>query len=189
MNSSNPKQKLLRSDPRVASACKNAPGDNNWEERDIIYAVGYVQKNTTDLKILSMVYGTEYCASHETYDTIFNAAAEKIHELDGYEFSRSKELAHINEFDPLGRTYWRARSLWGIHNPWVAFNDIYHYDDSKSFPFMCIINTQKWESFQNVGDLIALSKNDSRLKISNVQVKDPDNEENSISAKLITFSY
>lgn len=55
LNSSYPKQKIKKSDPRVATACKNARGDSDWIERDIIYAVGYVPNNTRNLKMLGMV--------------------------------------------------------------------------------------------------------------------------------------
>ena len=188
LNSSHPKQKLRRDDSRVATSCKNARGDNEWIERDIIYAVGYVPKNTSILKILGMVYGTEYSASSEIYETIFRTVKEKISEISDFEFTDSNELAHMNGVDPLERTYWRARSMWGIKNPWIAFNDVYHYDASKAFSFMCIINDEKWESFSNTGYLIELAERDNRLKISDIEVQNPDNAADFISAKLITFS-
>ena len=188
LNSSHPKHKLYRNDSRVANECKNARGDNTWEERDIIYVVGYVPKNTDQLKILSMVYGNEYCASPETYEIIFETVKNKISEIPDFDFTDSNELAHMNGVDPLERTYWRARSMWGIKNPWIAFNDVYHYDASKAFSFMCIINDEKWASFSNTGDLIALSETDDRLMISDIEVQNPDNAADLIPAKLITFS-
>ena len=188
LNSSHPKHKLYRNDSRVATDCKNAKDDNTWEERDIIYVVGFVPKKTDELKMLGMVYGTEYCASPETYETIFDTVKNKISEISDFDFTESNELAHMNGVDPLERTYWRARSMWGIKNPWIAFSDVYHYDDSKTFSFMCIINNEKWASFTNTGDLVTLSNTDNRLKISDIEVQNPDNAADLISAKLITFS-
>ena len=79
--------------------------------------------------------------------------------------------------------------MWGIKNPWVAFSDVYHYDDSKTFSFMCIINDEKWSSFHNAEDVIDLSMRDNRLAISDIQVQNPDNAADLIDAKLISFSY
>lgn len=188
LNSSHPKQKLYKNDSRVATACKTAKDDSDWEERDIIYAVGYVPKNTSTLKMLGMVYGTEYCASPEIYDGIFNTVKEKIAEIVDFDFTETNELAHMNGVDPLERTYWRARSMWGIKNPWIAFNDVYTYDNTKSFSLMCIISDHKWDTLQNTDDLTDLSQKDSRLNISNIQVQNPDNAADLIPAKLITFS-
>ena len=95
----------------------------------------------------------------------------------------------MNGIDPLERTYWRARSMWGNKNPWKAFNDVYHYDDSKEFSFMCIINNEKWSSFTNIEELIELSQSDDRLTISDIQVPNPDNAADLVDAKLISFSY
>lgn len=188
LNSSHPKQKLCKNDSRVATSCKTARGDSDWEERDIIYAVGLVPKDTTTLKMLGMVYGSEYCASSEIYDGIFNTVKEKISEITDFDFTETNELAHMNGVDPLERTYWRARSMWGIKNPWIAFSDVYAYDDTKAFSLMCIINNEKWESLQNTDDLINLSQRDDRVDISDIQVQNPDNAADLISAKLITFS-
>ena len=188
LNSSHPKQKLCKNDSRVATSCKMARGDSDWEERDIIYAVGFVPKDTNTLKMLGMVYGTEYCASSEIYDGIFNTVKEKISEITDFDFTETNELAHMNGVDPLERTYWRARSMWGIKNPWIAFNDVYTYDATKAFSLMCIINDEKWETLQNADDLITLSRRDGRVNISGIQVQNPDNAADLISAKLITFS-
>ena len=188
LNSSHPKRKLCKSDSRVATSCKTARGDNDWEERDIIYAVGFIPKDTDTLKMLGMVYGTEYCASSEIYDGIFNAVKEKINEIADFDFTETNELAHMNGVDPLERTYWRARSMWGIKNPWIAFNEAYTYDATKAFSLMCIINNEKWESLRNTGDLINLSQRDNRVSISDIQVQTPDNAADLIPAKLIAFS-
>lgn len=188
LNSSHPKQKLSKQDNRVATACKTARNDSDWDERDIIYVVGYVPKGTDTLKMLGMVYGTEYCASQDVYESIFHAVKDKIGEISDFDFTETNELAHMNGIDPLERTYWRARSMWGIKNPWIAFNDVYTYDASKTFSMMCIINVDKWNTLQNTGELINLAQQDNRVSISDIQVQNPDNAADLISAKLVTFS-
>lgn len=79
--------------------------------------------------------------------------------------------------------------MWGIKNPWIAFNDVYTYDVSKTFSMMCIINVGKWNTLQNTDDLINLAQQDNRVSISDIQVQNPDNAADLIPAKLVTFSY
>ena len=57
LNSSYPKHVLLNSDPMISKACKNA---ENWIQKDMIYAVGVVNKRNNKLKHLCMVYGLDY---------------------------------------------------------------------------------------------------------------------------------
>ncbi len=78
--------------------------------------------------------------------------------------------------------------MWGIKNPWIAFNDVYTYDETNRFSLMCIINDEKWETLQNADDLVDLSQRDNRVVISDIQVQNPDNAADLISAKLIAFS-
>ena len=54
---------------------------------------------------------------------------------------------------------------------------------------MCIINNEKWSSFDNTEELIELSQSDDRLTISDIQVPNPDNAADLVDAKLISFSY
>ena len=65
LNSSYPKHKLYANSPMISHACRNT---EVWEEKDILYIVGIVQKN--QLKHLCMVYGEDYCASTEIYEQL-----------------------------------------------------------------------------------------------------------------------
>ena len=103
-------------------------------------------------------------------------------------FTDSNEIAHINKVDPLGITYMRVRGMWGIENPWKVFDYIKQYDKSKVFQFMCIINIDKWNSFNNTESLEKLAGENQTLKISDVKIKDPDNPARLIDSKLIQFS-
>lgn len=98
----------------ISSACKSA---EQWAEKDIIYTVGVVDKNTNDLKRLCMVYGLDYCASDECYSRIKTTIKNGVEAIPGIEFAESRELGHINKVDPLGITYIRVRGMWGIENP------------------------------------------------------------------------
>lgn len=181
LNSSYPKHKLFSNDPMISKACHDA---EEWDEKDIIYAVGVVKDKK--LKKLSFVYGEDYCASNECYEKIKKRLKNGISNIENLDFNSTKELGRLNKVDPLGITYLRIRGMWGIQNPWKAF----HYlDNSQSdFNFMCLINENKWGTFHNTNELIALqNENGCNLKIEDVKIKDSDNPAKLKNAKLITF--
>ena len=183
LNSSYPKHTVKASSPMISSACKAA---EKWTEKDIIYAVGVVKNN--NLKHLCMVYGLDYCASEECYSRIKATIKNGVESIPGIEFAESRELGHINKVDPLKITYMRVRGMWGIENPWNVFSYVYKCDPQKEFNFMCIINNAKWVTFDNTSELVALSRENSDLSISDIKIKNPDNPAQLVDAKLIAFS-
>lgn len=184
LNSSYPKHRFCKDNPMISTACKQA---EEWTEKDILYIVGAIGKNSNSLKHLCMVYGTEYCASEECYKKIREIIKTGVESTEGIEFSESKELGHINKVDPLGITYMRIRGMWGIENPWKVFHYIYQRRNTNRFNFMCIISNEKWNSFENRNDLLELERKVETLNITNKQVKNPDNPAQLIDVKLITF--
>lgn len=185
LNSSYPKHTVKSSSSMISRACKDA---EEWDEKDIIYIVGIVDKNTNKLRQLCMVYGLDYCASEECYSRIKSTIKNGVESIPNVEFAESRELGHINKVDPLGITYMRVRGMWGIENPLKVFNYIYTRDDNFDFSLMCIINDDKWSSFNNIEDLIALAEDVDELTIENVRIKNPDNPANLIDAKLIKYN-
>ncbi len=182
LNSSYPKHTVKSTSPMISAACKNA---ENWNEKDIIYAVGVVKQNK--LKHLSMVYGLDYCASDECYSRIKSTIKTGVENIPGVEFAETKELGHINRVDPLGITYMRVRGMWGIENPWKVFSYVYQRDMCKDFNFMCLINNEKWETFNNKQKLIDLALENDALEIIDVRIKNPDNPAQLVDAKLIKY--
>lgn len=185
LNSSYPKHKLYKNSSMISSACREA---EDWTEKDMIYAVGVVEKNKNKLKRLCFVYGMDYCASDEVYSRIKTTIKTGVEAIQGVQFSESKELGHINKVDPLGITYMRVRGMWGIENPFKVFYYVYEQKDLKEFNFMCIINNEKWDSFDNTQDLIQLVSETDALKLLEIEIKNPDNPAKLVKAKLITFS-
>ena len=184
LNSSYPKHKLCADSEMISKACHEA---ESWSEKDMIYIVGIVRKNM--LKHLCMVYGLDYCASTETYENLKNKIKEGVESIPNIEFTPTKELGKLNRIDPLGITYLRIRGMWGIENPWKVFNYIYIRDMKNTFNFMCVINEDKWYSFDNTQDLIDLSKHNNDLIIKDVKIKNPNNPAQLKNAKLITFKF
>ncbi len=181
LNSSYPKQKLRADSPMITKACRNA---EDWSEKDLIYAVGVVKNNR--LSRLCMVYGLDYCASEECYTRIKTTIKDGVSAIPGIDFADTKELGHINKVDPLGITYLRVRGMWGIENPWKVFDYVNTDTASKAFSFMCIINEEKWNTFDNTELITDL--NVDCFAIKDIKVKNPDNPSRLVKAKLITFS-
>lgn len=180
LNSSYPKHTLKSNSTMISSACRNA---ENWTEKDIIYAVGVVRQNV--LVNLCFVYGLDYCASDECYSRIRQTIKEGVENIQGIEFSETNELGKIHKVDPLGITYLRVRGMWGIVNPWSVFSYVCLRDAAKKFNFMCLINKEKWETFDNKDLLTNLQK--VGLSISDVRIKNPDNPAALKDAKLIQY--
>lgn len=185
LNSSYPKHKLYSNSAMISNACRQA---EQWVEKDMIYAVGVVEKNKNILRSLCFVYGRDYCASDEVYSRIKSTIKKGVEAIPGVQFAESKELGHINKVDPLGITYMRVRGMWGIENPFKVFNYVYERDNVKEFNFMCIIDYEKWNSLDNINELVELSLKVKNLEIIDVEIKNPDNPAKLVNAKLIKFS-
>lgn len=181
LNSSFPKHKLLATDSKITQACRQAEA---WNEKDIIYVVGIVTNGI--LKNLCMVYGLDYCASKEIYESLLNSIKDGVSSIPEIEFCDTKEIAHINNVDPLKITYMRVRGMWGIENPWKVFDYVYERNNNNEFDFMCIINNDKWNTFNNTNLLEELAQKDNTLNISNIEIQDPNNPASMVDAKLIS---
>ena len=182
LNSSYPKAKLYSNSSMITDACRNC---EEWEEKDIIYAIGTCEKNK--LTSLIFVYGEDYAAENKIYENVKNKIKLGIETINGLEFSETNEIGRVNRVDPLGITYFRIRGMWGIENPIKVFDYIYERDNTKQFNFMALINEDKYNSFLNREELENLEKENKYLETKNVKIKNPNNPAQLRSAKLITF--
>ena len=182
LNSSYPKAKLYSNSSMITDACRNC---EEWEEKDIIYAIGTCEKNK--LTSLIFVYGEDYAAENKIYENVKNKIKLGIETINDLEFSETNEIGRVNRVDPLGITYFRIRGMWGIENPVKVFDYIYERDDSKQFNFMALINEDKYNSFSNRKELENLEKENKNLEIKNVKIKNPNNPAKLKKAKLIIF--
>lgn len=182
LNSSYPKAKLFASSPMLTTACKTS---ENWTVKDMLYAVGIVNNN--QLNALAFVYGDDYCAEQEIYETIKNKIKAGVETIQGVEFTETKELGKIKRIDPLGITNLRVRGMWHIENPFRVFDYVYQRDFNHQLNFMAIINDEKWKSFSNTDKLINLINETPNASLSNIKIKNPNNPAQLKSAKLIQF--
>ncbi|ADE83600.1 hypothetical protein PRMUPPPA20_14600 [Xylanibacter ruminicola] len=187
LNSSYPKSHLFKNDSKISKACREIE-NGDWDVKDIIYAIGCVEKKKNNLKSLALVYGSVYCASKECYENVFNSVKQSIEESSELDLEETKELAHINAVDPLRITFFRARGMWGISHPFKvgSFADIYRYDES-NFELMAIIPSDKYNSFENIDELSELSQRIDNLTIEDTFVQNPNNTADLIEVKLVKY--
>lgn len=182
LNSSYPKDKLYSDSPMITQACRNC---EDWREKDLIYTIGVAKNNK--LQALWFVYGNCYAAGKEIYERIRNKISSGLSELEGVEFSETKELGRVNKVDPLGITYLRIRGMWHIDNPIKVFDYITGIDGDK-LTVNALILKDKYNSFpaEDRGNLEKLEA--SGLSISDVKIKSPNNPAKLLEAKLIKFT-
>ena len=183
LNSSYPKSTVQANSTMITEACRNC---ENWMEKDLIYCVGHTDDER--IKSLWMVYGNIYAADHNTYQIIKQKIAEGINEIPNVELAETNELGRVNRVDPLGITNLRIRGMWQIQNPRRVFSYL-HTQTASDFELVAIIPTSKYDSFPEESRNKIDSMVNANLKISNVQVKNPNNPANLIDSKLIVFKH
>lgn len=184
LNSSHPKHKLYADDPKITSACRRC---EDWQEKDIIYAVGVT--SSEQLQHLTFVYGDCYAASKVIYQRIGNTIKTGIATIADVEFAETKELGRVNRVDPLGITYLRIRGMWHIENPFNVFGLLYHHHHKKkanNLTFSCILRQSKYLSFSKQ-DRLAIEQH-PHINCQTVNIANPDNPAQLITAKLITMA-
>jgi len=179
LNSSYPKTDLRSTSPMITSECRDC---EDWEVKDLIYCVGHT--TDTDIKSLWMVYGSSYAAKHETYQRIKTTISDGIKTIPDVVFADTKELGRVNQVDPLGITNLRIRGMWQIENPRKVFNYLHETTD-KDFELVCIIPTEKYNSFPNESRSKLEGINENGFNIEGKQIKNPNNPAKLMDCKLI----
>lgn len=186
LNSSNPKSKLYKNDPRLNSKAVSA---EEWIEKDFVYIVGFIDNKLNSLKELSFIDSSLYCADKEIYDRPFKKIKEGILEIPNVEFnSNTKELGRVNKVDPLGIASLRIRGMWLLDNPFKVFSDIYKPQNG-NFNLFALISDERFENSINKDELIEMSKVINNLTITDEIVKNPNNPAKIKYCKKISFHF
>lgn len=180
LNSSYPKSKIYADSKMLTNACKKS---EEWIEKDIIYVIGFVKNNK--VLAITMVYGIDYAASSEIYEKITHTIITGIKSINDLEIAETNELGRVNKVDPLGITYLRIRGMWHIENPLKVFDYIYTPPKQSRFELMVVINLDKYKQMPEISRKRIESNN--HIKVSDVQIKNPDNPARLKDAKLLTY--
>lgn len=184
LNSSYPKAKLFSDSSMITKACREC---EQWNEKDMLYVIGNVPKNTNSLKSLWFVYGDCFCADKEVYERIKDTISTGITTISDVEFTETNELGKVKKVDPLGITDLRIRGMWHIENPTKIFNYLYSYDETKSFQLICLMRKEKYESFSLADRQIIQNLNNPNVSVSDVRIKNPNNPVQLMDGKLFVF--
>ena len=180
LNSSYPKAKLYASSPMITNACRTC---EEWEEKDIIYTIGYTNDNS--LKSLWLIYGDCFCADKEIYERIKNTISDGINSIPDVEFAQTNELGKVKKVDPLGITDLRIRGMWHIKNPNKIFDYIYEFDEEAKFQLISLMKLEKYSSMPTEDrEILEQLEN---INIQDIKIKNPNNPIQLVDVKLITF--
>jgi hypothetical protein len=187
LNSSSPKDRLHRDDPRVTESCRKCEG-GAWNTKDLFYVIGCTQNGK--IKYLFFVHGMCYSAEREVYERItlwLKTGIEGSIQSGGIKGGRTVELGRINRVDPLGITNLRIRGMWMIENPVRVFSYVYKLDRNKTFSLAVLMTKAKFDSFPKE-DISALQGEGSILS-KVVKIKNPNNPAELIDTELITLGW
>jgi hypothetical protein len=187
LNSSYPKNKLYRNDSRITEVCRNCE-ENDWTEKDIIYAIGVAPKNTQKLKALWFVYGDCYAADSHVYQRIADKISQGIQEIPDVEFIETNELAKVKKVDPLGITDLRVRGMWHIENPIKVFKSVATIETQHDFTVHAIIPNEKYATFPDADKTKLESLQSNAFKITDIKIKSPNNPAKLLDAKLLSYA-
>lgn len=187
LNSSYPKNKLHSDNPKICAACRDC---EDWEEKDMIYVVGQVDKDKKELHNIFFVYGDLYCDSHEVYENVENVIKEGVESLkgEGVELVETDELGKVKDIDHLKITVLRIRGMWLIESPFKHFDYLTKEITDYTFKLVALIPEDKYNSFPDIEEFEQFCE-ENDVNISDEEIEDPQNPANLINSKLITYYY
>jgi hypothetical protein len=168
----------------ITTACRSC---EEWNEKDMLYAIGHLPKGTQQLKSLWLIYGDCFCADMEIYERIKLTISQGINTIPDVEFTETKELGKVKKVDPLGITDLRIRGMWHIANPTKIFDYVYAYDERKDFQLMALMTNEKYDGLP-LDDREALEYlSVDGVEVLDVRIKSPNNPVVLVDAKLLVF--
>lgn len=184
LNSSPPRQKLLRDDPRVSTGAKNA---ENWVERDLAYVVGHTSQ--TFLERVWIVYGDCLAANAGVYSEIFDLVKESIssHLEDGILEEHTTELAKLKKVDPQDRSDLRVRPMWSLESPDKAFSNL--IADKRGRLINLLLRESTYRSLPETDRRELENRENVGLRNTIVSIPDPDNAGLEIEARFISYEF
>jgi len=183
LNSSHPKAKLY-STQNITDECRNCE-DKPWTEKDIIYAMGHIPKESKQLKSLWFVYGTCYAGKKEVYTDVETEIKLSLDTNTKLSIDTTgRELGKVRNIDSLDITYLRIRGMWVIEHPSKLFADLYKQTD-EAFSMIAIIPIDKYNSFSKSDREMIESRDE--IVITDENISDPNNSAREMKVKLLLF--
>lgn len=182
LNSSHPKAKLFKSSSLLNFHCKNC---EIWEEKNFYYIIGHVPKGNNVLSSIWFIDGSLYAADEEVYTSIKDSLSNVLKNSNEFDFSKTNEIGRINYVDPLKITNLRIRGMWLLQPPYKVFDYLKLYDYNANFQSIALISNENYFNYSEENR--KLIENNSKISITKVLVKNPNNPIQLIESKLIIF--
>lgn len=182
LNSSYPKAKLFKSSSLLNFHCKNC---EIWEEKNFYYIIGHVPKGNNVLSSIWFIDGSLYVADEEVYTSIKDSLSNVLKNSNEFDFSKTNEIGRINYVDPLKITNLRIRGMWLLQPPYKVFDYLKLYDYNANFQSIALISNENYFNYSEENR--KLIENNSKISITKVFVKNPNNPIQLIESKLIIF--
>lgn len=186
LNSSYPKNKLYSSDSRIKKECKNCDWWNR-EKKDILYIIGVSLPKTNKIQTISFVYWDCYAADKEIYIDVYNKISKQIAKIPDIQFTKTNELAKVKKVDPLWITDLRVRWMRHIENPIKLFKDFFIINQNKNLTLNILMLEEKYLSFPQEDRKNLELLQDEFFRISDIQIKSPNNPAQLLKAKFISY--
>ena len=187
VNNYPPKDRLMWNDPWIVKNCREIDG-GQWNSKDIFYVIGWIEKRR--MKYLNFIQGSCFIPEEKVYNKKIDSLKKNIYnylESEGLEAINTIGLGKVNNVDPLGITNLRIKGVWSIKNPLKIFSDTFSYDKNNDFTLIALMFKNKFDLFPKK-DIDAIV-NDKQIEIKDVKIKDSNDPQRNIEAKLITTSW
>lgn len=185
LNSSHPKITLKSDDPKICNKCRSC---EDWDEKDMLYVVGYVIKDTNLLKDIFFIYGNLYSDSNEIYENAENIIRDNLESIGELDYTETQELGRFNAIDHLGVSDLRVRGMWLLENPIKHFAYLTEEIEDYTFKLVALIPEDKYRTFEKISEFEYFCEVHD-ISITDEEIEDPQNPSNLINAKLITYYY
>ena len=190
LNSSYPKNFLLRTSPGLLDDCK---GCEHWLKRSFYYVIGRLKEKDMRVSSLWVVDGRFIAADQEVYSNVFaglqNAVDTFVHEKELRKIS-SVELGRVRKIDPLDKSVLRVRSMWELETPHKTFKDLngVKFDETKA-TLHALILKERWNAYPTSSkDAINSLIDREGFSITNVNsMKDPSDPMKNLEGILIRY--
>ena len=187
INNSPPKDRLMWNDSWIIKNCRRIDG-GQWTSKDLFYVIGWIEKRR--MKYLNFIQGSCFLPEQKFWNKKIDDLKKNIYnyvESEGLEANRTIALGKVTNIDPLAITNLRIKAVWRIKNPLKIFSDTFSYDKKQEFTLIALMLKNKFDSFPKK-DIDAIVK-DKQIEIEDVKIKNPNNPQKKIDAKLITASW
>ena len=187
INNSPPKDRLMWNDSWIMKNCRRIDG-GQWTSKDLFYVISWIEKRR--MKYLIFIQGRCFIPEQKFYNKKIADLKKNIFnylESEGLEANRTIALGKVTNIDPLAITNLRIKAVWRIKNPLKIFSDTFSYDKKQEFTLIALIFKNKFDSFPK-NDIDAIMK-DKQIEIKDVKIKNPNDPQNKVDAKLIIASW